>query len=260
MNRLITAAFFIVLSSPISFGQTQQQTTAAQLQTFESQWLTAGLNDDRDWLERFFTQKLAFVPTDAAPARERIAKTLGLIDPTLRSDEYKIRIAGTISFLTSDASKNRSFSFLDTFNKRGGKWQVIASNLSPAPSDPSETHEQIQNKIIDFEKQFSEAFSMPDPSIIDRLIAPDFVGTSTTGNVLDRQQWLAQYKGTKQAASGDLQVRIYAENLAVATGTHSIVESGPGGSGITYRDRFTDTWMLRNGQWQCIASHVSRLP
>jgi hypothetical protein len=130
MNRLVVAGLLTVLAATSFLGQTRLQMDAERLKAFESDWLIAGLNNDSTWLEKFFSQKLDVIPGDAGPARERISNTLNLVDPTLRPGEYKIRISGTIAVLTSDANKNRSFTFLDTFNKRGGKWQVIASNFS----------------------------------------------------------------------------------------------------------------------------------
>jgi hypothetical protein len=259
MNRLVVAGLLTVLAGTSFLAQAQPQRDAERLKTFESEWLIAGLNNDSTWLEKFFSQKLDVMPSDIGPTKERISKTIDLTDPTLRPDEYKIRISGTISVLTSDPNKNRSFAFLDTFNKRGGKWQVIASNFSADKN--TESQAEIQQELINLENQWAQVDVTQDKSAFERIIAPDFVTTSTTGQILDRQEWLAaqEHEGIKRATNGEMQVHIYSDNLAIVTGVDTALKVEAGGKETIRRDRFTDTWMKRNGQWQVIATQVTRL-
>jgi hypothetical protein len=56
-----------------------------------------------------------------------------------------------------------------------------------------------------------------------------------------------------------MQVHIYSDNLAIVTGVDTALKVEAGGKETIRRDRFTDTWMKRNGQWQVIATQVTRL-
>src|SRR5437660_1334407 len=61
------------------------------------------------------------------------------------------------------------------------------------------------------------------------------------------------------AANEKLAVHSYGPNMAVVVGTEREKGTGKDGKAFDRSFRFTDTWMLRNGQWQCVASQVMKL-
>src|SRR5688572_24256384 len=82
---------------------------ARSLGRFETEWLAANLNGDGRWLERLVTGKhtLQLALPESAKQREVFVKELQNVD--VPDDAMKVRITGTISFLTNDPTKNRSF-------------------------------------------------------------------------------------------------------------------------------------------------------
>lgn len=100
--------------------------------------------------------------------------------------------------------------------------------------------------------------------MIEKIVADDFIGTSSSGKTGDKATLLAQAKRDTNtytsAVSTDLNVRIFAPNVAVVTGIAR--ESGKTKAGKSFSNsyRFTDTWVERNGEWQCVAAHAIALP
>jgi len=90
------------------------------------------------------------------------------------------------------------------------------------------------------------------------------MGTSSSGKTGDKATLIAEAKRDTNtytsAASSDLNVKIFASNVAVVTGIAK--ESGKTKAGKTFSNsyRFTDTWVERNGEWQCVAAHAIALP
>lgn len=95
-------------------------------------------------------------------------------------------------------------------------------------------------------------------------MADDFIGTSSTGKTADKAKLLAEAKRDTNtytsAGSSDLNIRIFAPNVVVVTGIAK--ESGKTKAGKAFSNayRFTDTWVERNGEWQCVAVHTIALP
>ena len=261
--KIASLLIFLSIAAIVSaYGQSVEVRTTRELSRFETDWLTAGLNNNSEWLSRLFSGRLRFQPSgDEAKKRQRAISDL--LEPAPSPNEMKVRITGTVSLLTNDPARNRSFSFLDTFNKRGGKWQVIATHFAPIPDDQSNISDpgQIERQLQELENAWAQVDVTNDRSIFDRIIAPDFVGTNIDGMVRNRQDWLAnwEYVDVKRATNIDMRVEIYSDSLAVVTGVDRTVKLDKDKKEIVHEDRFTDTWLKRTGQWQVIAAHVTRL-
>lgn len=259
--KLAVALLINVTACLAVLGQTGSEKSVADVHNFETNWLTAILNSDTGWIDRFNTGKLTAIPADASSLNQRMEAVNAILDPALRPDEMKVRITGTINLLTSDPAKNRSFNFLDTFNKKNGKWQVIATSISPADAARNAGYDrkEIEEELARLENEWAQVDVTNDRSIFDRIIPADFVATGGRG-VLDHDRWLKgwEYEGVKSAVNRDIVVHIYSETLAVVTGI-DVTTRTDNGKEIIHEDRFTDTWLKRGDQWQVIAAHVTRL-
>ena len=100
--------------------------------------------------------------------------------------------------------------------------------------------------------------------MIEKMVADDFIGTSSSGKTGDKTTLLAEAKRDTNtytsAVSSDMTVKMFGPNVAVVTGIAK--ESGKTKAGKTFSHayRFTDTWVERNGEWQCVAAHAMALP
>jgi hypothetical protein len=257
--RYIALFLLCTIACLKALPQNKTVSAVSELSDFESTWVLSSLNNNRDWLEGFFAGELSVRPGNEG-ARSRYKSIANLIDPDLRSDQFKVRISGRIEMLTSDPNRNRFFDFLDTFNRIDGKWRVIAQHFAPENSTPGSSADAITRTLLDLENRWAQVDVTNDRSIFEKIIAPEFVGTDSKGVVRDRSKWLADwtYENVKSAQNIEMQVNVVSENLAVVTGI-DVTTKQDNAREVTHRDRFTDTWLERSGQWQCISEHVTRL-
>lgn len=144
------------------------------------------------------------------------------------------------------------------------------ANAKPAPkaeaAKPEETEREeasggVADMIKQLEQQWESAISKHDPSIIDRVVADDFVGVSSTGRIGDKGTLVAEAKRDKNtyktASARQMTVHTFGPRVAVVLGMTK--ESGVTALGrpFDHTYRFTDTWMERDGKWQCIAAHAA---
>jgi len=100
-----------------------------------------------------------------------------------------------------------------------------------------------------------------DAAALDQYEADDIVNTDPSGHANDKAQ------DKKDLSSGDvkfesleirdMKVRAFG-NAAVATGTNDVKVSVKG-QDLSGAYRFTDTWVKRNGKWQCVASQATKV-
>jgi ketosteroid isomerase-like protein len=96
---------------------------------------------------------------------------------------------------------------------------------------------------------------------IEPMVADDFVGVSATGKRMTKASLLAQYrKDTDNYSStknANLKVYVMNSNTAIVVG--DAIEQGKGKDGQSFDRtyRYTDTWLERNGKWQCVASQIA---
>jgi ketosteroid isomerase-like protein len=149
------------------------------------------------------------------------------------------------------------------------------ANAKPAPrpeqreeAKPAARDAGIEEAVGDvggvikrLEAEWETAIAKHDPSIIERVVADDFVGVSSTGRIGDKGTLLYEARRDKNsyktASARQMTVRTYGSRVAVVLGMTK--ESGTTASGrpFDHTYRFTDTWMERDGKWQCIAAHAA---
>jgi ketosteroid isomerase-like protein len=114
------------------------------------------------------------------------------------------------------------------------------------------------------ERRWEASFSAHDASVTEELVAEDFFGTSSGGKVGNKTTMLAEISKDKNvyssSVSEDMTVHLYGPDVAVVTGIAR--ESGKSASGKPFSQayRFTDTWVLRDGKWQCVAASALAVP
>ena len=122
-------------------------------------------------------------------------------------------------------------------------------------SDPRES------KLMVLERMWNEAQVHRDAAALDALVSSRFVNTEYDGEVSDKRQFLAdirdpQFKPTL-ANIQDVKMNFFGDT-AVITGTYH-TQGTYQGKTYDHVGRFTDTWVLDMGKWQCVASHTSLL-
>lgn len=114
---------------------------------------------------------------------------------------------------------------------------------------------EAERYIKESERQWAESVASGDSSVIERILADDFVGVDSDGGFYGKAKMV---KNTASAPKyflsnhlNEVKVRFYGD-AAVAQGSESWVRR----SGTPMHGRFvwTDTWIKRNGKWQIVAA------
>ena len=113
--------------------------------------------------------------------------------------------------------------------------------------------------IRDSERQWAESVASGDASVVERILANDFIGVDTRGQLYDKAKMISDTRdGPKFFASNHLnqvKIRFYGDT-AVAQGS----ESWERHTGERGRFVWTDTWLRRNGRWEIVAAEDLTVP
>jgi len=119
----------------------------------------------------------------------------------------------------------------------------------------------VEKELIKLEVGWADAFLKADVAFLDRILADDYTDTSEDGTVSTKTQDVADLKSgdlkVTSSVNDDIKVRVYG-NAAVVTGRLTM-KAQYKGKDISGQYRWTDTWVKRSGQWQCVATGVSKI-
>jgi hypothetical protein len=90
-----------------------------------------------------------------------------------------------------------------------------------------------------------------------RFCAPTASGTNPDGTFIDRNAFLSQIgrgSSVKNIREHDVVIRILGDFAIIHARTSYQKQDGTQGAG-----RYTDDWQFRDGRWQCVSAHVTRL-
>jgi hypothetical protein len=123
-----------------------------------------------------------------------------------------------------------------------------------------------QAKLKEMEDAWGKAFMDKDhgAAAVEPMIADDFAGFNPKGEKRDKTQLLDEMrKQTEQATSftnDSVDVHVYGPNFATVVGTSTEKGKDKNGKAYSHSYCWVDTWMERNGKWECIAESVIELP
>ena len=131
----------------------------------------------------------------------------------------------------------------------GQSTNTTAGKATDPVSDAEQTVLQVTNEWL-------EAEARHDRVALDRIIAPEFVGTGPGGNAIYKSD-VVPTDGTRAGGmmmtARDLKARIFGDTAVVTgRGLPKVQESG--------ELRFTLVYLRRQYRWQMVAGHISVLP
>jgi ketosteroid isomerase-like protein len=116
-----------------------------------------------------------------------------------------------------------------------------------------------EGKLLVLERMWNEAQVNRDSQALEQLVSSRFVNTEYDGEISDKQKFLADIKDPlfkpSLATIQDVKMNFFGDT-AVITGTYH-TQGTYQGRPYDHLGRFTDTWILDLGRWQCVASHTS---
>jgi ketosteroid isomerase-like protein len=96
------------------------------------------------------------------------------------------------------------------------------------------------------------------------MISDDFVIVDSDGSLGNKESMVAGYKEeAPRVLSLKMQVLVahaVAPNAVIASGLDDITTKGSNGVPAHRYERFIDTWILRDGRWQCVAEQITLAP
>ena len=119
----------------------------------------------------------------------------------------------------------------------------------------------IEQTLMQMERDWAQALAKGDQAALDRIVAADFIITDADGRLMTKAQGDAQRKSGALKytafASDDFKVHVFGDT-AIVTG-RSTVKGTQNGKDISGQERFTDVFVRRDGRWQAVSTHVSRV-
>jgi ketosteroid isomerase-like protein len=120
----------------------------------------------------------------------------------------------------------------------------------------------MEEELLKIEKEFAEAIVKNDIEGIGRLVADDWIIIDPNGEIVDRARFFEVIKAGAlihdMMESEDFRVRIYGDTAVVTAVTRT--KGKFRGQEFSTQERATDVFMKRDGRWQCVLTHLTRLP
>ena len=118
-----------------------------------------------------------------------------------------------------------------------------------------------EEELLRVEKEFAEAIVKNDLEGIERLVADDWIIIGPDGEIVERARFFEVIKSgamTHDAMeSEDFRIRVYGDS-AVVTGI-TRTKGKFMGQEFSTKERATDVFVKRDGRWQCVLTHLTRL-
>lgn len=137
---------------------------------------------------------------------------------------------------------------------------VLAFAVAIQAQTPAQTKTgSVEQELIKLENEWADAWVKSDVAFFDRIEANDYTWTAPWGEVWTKARDLALLKSGDSVITSwvlsEMKVRVY-RDAAVVTGRCAVKETYKG-KDVSDQYRWTDTWIKRAGQWQCVAGHSS---
>ena len=124
------------------------------------------------------------------------------------------------------------------------------------------TQESPVDAVQKLERAWLDAYEQRDTKAMDAIVADDFTITFPNGSMQTKTQILASLKGPRPAGRSikfhteDVQARAYGDTV-ILIGRVVTQYQRDGQTASKEEQRYTDTYVKRNGRWQVVASHLS---
>jgi hypothetical protein len=119
-----------------------------------------------------------------------------------------------------------------------------------------------KEEVLQFERDACKAFVDADVGALEQVLAADFTLTLSNAEVSTRADEINELHSGKVHydifENFDMLARLYGSDTAIVLGK-TRVKGTSDGKPFDRIVQFTDTLIKRNGRWQLVAGHVSKL-
>ena len=119
-------------------------------------------------------------------------------------------------------------------------------------------------EVRKLERAWLDAYEQLDTKAMNAIVADDFTITFANGSIQTKPQIMDSIKTPRNPANSskfyteDVQARVYGDTVILIG--RVIFEWQQNGQSMKEQNRYTDTYVKRNGRWQVVASHLSNIP
>lgn len=137
---------------------------------------------------------------------------------------------------------------------------AVDGSRETAPAVGGETEETGRRTLGQLEDDWAKAVEAHDTAFLAGVIAPDFHGTQDSAtfgraeilrNVADTGTQLRDMKDNGR------EIRIYGNGTVGVVTSRASWRTEKGEHPGEYSNRYTETWVKRDGRWQVVAGHYS---
>ncbi|MEO5815601.1 MAG: nuclear transport factor 2 family protein [Gemmatimonadaceae bacterium] len=133
--------------------------------------------------------------------------------------------------------------------------------VSFVPPIHAQQDRAVEKALFKLEDDFTAAVVKRDAKALGKIVAPKWVYSDESG-VMQRDEGIKAFTSgsdtVTSASNADMRALVY-PGTAVVIGILQLKGRGPSGP-FTRRYRYTDTWVLLDGRWQCVASQDYLMP
>ncbi len=117
-----------------------------------------------------------------------------------------------------------------------------------------------EQEVRKLERAWLDAYEQRDAKAMETIVADDFTITFADGSIRTKPQIINSIKNSHNNPppkfyTEDVQARVYGDTVILVG--RVISEWQQNGNTMKEQNRYTDTYVRRNGRWQVIASHLS---
>lgn len=145
--------------------------------------------------------------------------------------------------------------------RRPLSWMLAAAILAAAASADAQSDRLTRETLIELERSWNDAVYTGDVDVIEGLLADEFRGTYDDGSRGDKARELELVANFNQAVisavQDDFRVAIYGDTAVVWFTLHLVGLRQGQEAELTLR--YTDVWIRRDGRWQCVSAHSTRV-
>jgi hypothetical protein len=105
------------------------------------------------------------------------------------------------------------------------------------------------------ESRWLTAITSGDTATIDSILAPEFFHITSKGELLDREQELANVKQEAFTMNPSEEIVIVNGDVAVIHGINTLIQSRE----VLARERFTDVFLIRHDNWIALSAQETAL-
>lgn len=274
MKKLIFTQILIVVSAFTAIAQTKDE---QMLLKFIGDYDQAYMKNEIAFAERNLAEDYILVIDGERKTRQELFAEIKkesaaprTFERDLRSKNETLRLVGDVAVATgliewketpkenprreSNGGQER---YTLVWERRGGRWLLLSEHISSIRRD----RKMMEAEVTKASSDYTEMILRRDVVAIERVLAEEYVLTTENGEVRNKTQALDRHKNSpyklESLTVSEQKVRVYNGSIAVETGKVNYKGTEKNGKSSAGSERYTATWIRRDGRWQIVADHLS---